>query len=65
MERIYRYMVIELKGIPDDDGNSLDAYGRAGYELVAVIQAPDSDSQKPKLLAYLKNIGEWEKIPNE
>jgi len=55
MERFYYYKVIELKGIAEEDEGSLDTLGRGGYELVTIIQVPGSGSQKPKLLAYLKN----------
>jgi len=57
METFY-YMVIELKGITEEDTGSLNTLGRGGYELVTVIQVPSSMPQKPKFLAYLKNTHE-------
>ena len=65
MKRTYHYKVIELNGIALQDDGDLNVFGRGGYELVAVIQAPDSGSQKPKLLAYLKNTEQMEMIPSE
>ena len=55
MERFFYYKVTELEGIAEKDEGSLAVFGRGGYELVTVIQVPGSGSQKPKLLAYLKN----------
>jgi hypothetical protein len=65
MKRFFCYWVMELNGIAMQDENSLNTFGKSGYELVAVVQAPDSSPQKPKLLAYLKNTEKMEKIPRE
>ena len=66
MKRTYYYKVIELAGVPPlQDEGDLNVFGRGGYELVAVIQAPDSSSQKPKRLDYLKYIEKMDSIPSE
>lgn len=48
------YAVRELEGIPEDDMDLLNAYGKLGFELVTIIQVPTSISKKLKFLAYLK-----------
>lgn len=51
---MFEYVVIELKGILDDDMVLLNDIGKKGWELVTVIPVPSSVPQKLMILGYLK-----------
>lgn len=56
--KTFKYEVCPMAGTERDDQFLLDEYGKAGWELVTVIQIPSSVPKVITFLGYFKKCAE-------